>query len=207
MSHEPPDDPALPPARRPAGGPAALPVRSVEHEPASVGDAIVPPVSDWQTAADQGARRRAAIRFVPPPFLPASVRVPAALHEEFVAWARAGLPDEACGILAAPTTAEDGGVPTRFFGMRNAAASPYRYLIDPEEQLRVMLDIDDADEVVWGICHSHVASPPEPSSTDVGLAAYPDALYLICSMAGPQPVVRAWSIRDGAVSEIVLEPA
>ena len=98
------------------------------------------------------------------------------------------------------------GQPTRFLGLRNAAASPYRYLIDPDEQLRVMLQIDDADEVVWGIVHSHVASPPEPSATDVGLAAYPDALYLICSLAGATPVVRAWSIRDGAVSEVVLEP-
>ena len=62
--------------------------------------------------------------------------------------------------------------------MRNAAASPYRYLMDPDEQLRVLLEIDDADEVVWAIVHSHVASPPRPSATDVGLATYPDALYL-----------------------------
>ncbi len=192
-------DPTTPPVPAPT-------VRSVEDEPASVGDPIVPPVAEWQQAADQGAQRRAAVRYAPPPFTPASARVPHDILEAFVAWARDGLPNEACGIIASPTTAEDGGLPTRFLGLRNAAASPYRYLIDPEEQLRVMLDIDDADEVVWGICHSHVASAPEPSSTDVGLAAYPDALYLICSLAGPEPVVRAWSIRDGAVSEIVLEP-
>ena len=56
----------------------------------------------------------------------------------------------------------EGGVPARFVGMRNAAASPYRYLMDPIEQLRVMLEIDDADEVVWAIVHSHVASPARP---------------------------------------------
>ena len=171
-----------------------------------VGDAVVPPVSAWQEAADSGFQRRAAVRHAPPPFLPASARVPRAIGDAFVAWAREGLPNEACGLIAAPATAEHGGLPTRFLGVRNAAASPYRYFIDSEELLRASLDIDDADEVVWGICHSHVASAPEPSSTDVGLAAYPDALYLICSFAGPEPVVRAWSIRDGAVSEIVLEP-
>lgn len=192
-------DSSTPPAKAPT-------VRSIDDEPASTGDAIVPPVADWQQAADQGFARRSAVRHAPPPFLPASTRIPRDIHAAFVAWARDGLPNEACGIIAAPATAEDGGLPTRFLPMRNAAASPYRYLIDPEEQLRVMLDIDDADEVVWGICHSHVASPPEPSSTDVGLAAYPDALYLICSFAGPEPVVRAWSIQNGAVSEIVLEP-
>jgi [CysO sulfur-carrier protein]-S-L-cysteine hydrolase len=192
-------DQTLPPVKAPA-------VRSVDDEPASVGDAVVPSVEDWQLAADHGAERRAEHRFADPPFQPPSARIARSLLDEFVAWTRAGLPNEACGLLAAPLTAEDGGIPTRFLGMHNVAASPYRYLIDPEEQLRVMLDIDDLDEVVWGICHSHVASPPEPSATDVGLAAYPDALYLICSLAGPSPVVRAWSIRDGAVSEIVLEP-
>ncbi len=192
-------DPMHPPSAAPA-------VRSADAEPAVTGDPIVPPVADWQQAADQGLQRRAAVRYAPPPFLPPSARIPHDLQAAFLDWARQGLPHEACGILAAPVTAEEGGVPTRFLPMRNAAASPYRYLIDPEEQLRVMLDIDDADEVVWGICHSHVASAAEPSATDVGLAAYPDALYLICSMAGPDPVLRAWSIQDGAVSEIVLEP-
>jgi proteasome lid subunit RPN8/RPN11 len=134
------------------------------------------------------------------------VAIPRALLAELTNWALAGRPNEACGLLSATETAEDGGTPTRFRGLANAAASPYRYLIDPDEQLRVMLEIDDSDEVVWGIVHSHVSSPAEPSSTDVGLAAYPDALYLICSLATDPPVVRAWSIRDGAVSEVVLEP-
>ena len=58
---------------------------------------------------------------------------------------------------------------------------------------------------MWGIVHSHVASRAEPSATDVGLASYPDALYLICSLAEPTPVVRAWTIVDGQVSEVVLE--
>jgi proteasome lid subunit RPN8/RPN11 len=132
--------------------------------------------------------------------------MPRRLLNEAIRWAQAGLPNEACGLLAAPDIAENGGVPTRFVGLANVAASPYRYLIDPDEQLRVMLDIDDANEVVWGIVHSHVASAPEPSATDIGLAAYPDALYLICSLATEPPLVRAWSIRDGAVTEIVLEP-
>ena len=60
--------------------------------------------------------------------------------------------------------------------------------------------------MVWGIVHSHVASKAEPSATDVGLAAYPDALYLICSLATDPPVVRAWLIDAGRVSEVVLNP-
>jgi proteasome lid subunit RPN8/RPN11 len=202
---EPVEPRSVPDARVGVDPSAAPAVRSDDQEPAATGDVVVPPVADWQSAADQGALLRAGYRIVAPPFEPPMARIPRTLLGELVDWSRAGLPNEACGVLAAAETADEGGVPSRFIGMRNAAASPYRYLIDPEEQLRVMLAIDDADEVVWGICHSHVDSPPAPSMTDVGLAAYPDALYLICSLATPEPVVRAWSIRAGAVSEIVLE--
>lgn len=175
---------------------------------ASRADERLPAVEDWQSAAQQGAERRtrAGVPMGAVPWTPATASMSASLTQELVDWALKGLPNEACGLLAGRATAEDGGTPTRFLALTNAAASPYRYLIDPDEQLRAMLDIDDADEVVWGIVHSHVASPPEPSATDVGLAAYPDALYLICSLASDPPVVRAWVIRDGAVSEVVLHP-
>ena len=132
--------------------------------------------------------------------------LPAALWDELVAWARAGCPNEAWGIVAGTAPHEAGGVPLRFCPMTNAAASPLRYKDDPQEQLRVVLAIDDAGEAIWGIFHSHVRSPAEPSPTDVSLAFYPDALYLICSLAEMDaPVIRAWTIRDGAVAEVPLE--
>ncbi len=136
-----------------------------------------------------------------------AARVPmaASLLDGIIEWSLGGHPNEACGLLAGSAPALEGGTATRFLPLTNAAASPYRYLIDPDEQLRTMLDIDDADEIIWGIVHSHVMSPAVPSDTDVGLAAYPDALYLICSLATPEPLVRAWSIRDGAVAEVIIE--
>jgi proteasome lid subunit RPN8/RPN11 len=127
------------------------------------------------------------------------------LRAQIVEWMRDALPNEGCGVLVAERVAEDGGLPSRFVGLHNAAASPYRYLMDPDEQLRVLLEIDDNDEVVWGIVHSHVASPPYPSPTDIGLAAYPDAIYLLASFASEPPELRAWTIVNGAVNEIVLE--
>jgi proteasome lid subunit RPN8/RPN11 len=171
---------------------------------------VVNPDADaWRQAAETGTERREAAEAGGGPRLPdwtpASAGIPAALLQELIDWARAGAPDEACGLLAAGSTAGEGGVPSRFLPMQNAAASPYRYLMDPDEQLRVMLDIDDRDQVIWGIFHSHVASRPEPSVTDIGLAFYPDALYLICSLASPAPEVRAWAIQDGRVGEVVLE--
>ena len=197
--------------------PGRDPVRSSADEPAAANDRIVPAVDAWQRAADRGAAARD--RAAPgeggigsggerrgAPWTPASARLPGRLHGELIDWLRGGLPNEACGVLVSERVAADGGVPSRFVGMRNAAASPYRYLMDAEEQLRTLLEIDDHDEVVWGIVHSHVSSPPAPSSTDVGLAAYPDALYLIASFATEPPQLRAWTIVSGAVNEVVLEP-
>ena len=133
------------------------------------------------------------------------MRLPPDLRGELVSWSRAGYPNEACGILAGDRSAFEGGAALRFYPLANAAASPFRYLIEPGEQLRVMLAIDDADEAVWGIFHSHVRSPAVPSPTDIGLAFYPEALYLICSLADmDDPVVRAWRIVAGEVAEVPI---
>lgn len=108
------------------------------------------------------------------------------------------------GLLLGPAHAHDDGQPTRYLALANAAGSPYRYEIDAEEQARLMPQLEDGGEVVWAIVHSHVASPAVPSSADIGQALYPDSLHLICSLAEPVPVVRAWSIRDGEVAEVTV---
>jgi proteasome lid subunit RPN8/RPN11 len=127
------------------------------------------------------------------------VRLTAALLQEIVDAARAALPNEAVGLLV--------GVegPERYVAMRNASASPYRYSIDDDEKLRTWVDVESRGEEVVAIVHSHVATPAEPSKTDIELAYFPEALYLICSLANPdQPDIRAWSIVEGTVSEVAL---
>ena len=128
-----------------------------------------------------------------------------------VAHARAEHPNEACGLIAGSAPAADGGIATTWHATRNRAASPLRYEIDSEDLLRISLGIDDADEVIWGIVHSHVRSPARPSPTDVDRAFYPDALYLLVSLAESEAdpatgaeSVRAWRIVEGAVFEVAL---
>jgi proteasome lid subunit RPN8/RPN11 len=179
-------------------------VRAANDEPAAAGDRVVPDVGSWQRAADSGAAARGHATADRAPGAITTAVLPEALSGEVIDWLRGALPNDGCGLLVAERTAMEGGVPTHFVGMRNAAASPYRYLMDPAEQLRVMLEIDDADEVVWAIVHSHVASGARPSETDVGLAAYPEALYLLCSFASEPPELRAWTIVGGAVDEVPL---
>ena len=107
--------------------------------------------------------------------------------------------------------AADGGTALRFEATRNKAASPYRYEIHPEDLLRLTIATDDADQVFWGIVHSHTHTPAVPSPTDVGLAFYPEALYILVSLSDDEadpasgaPSVRAWRILEGEVTEVPL---
>jgi proteasome lid subunit RPN8/RPN11 len=145
---------------------------------------------------------------------PRTVELPAVIRDAIVAHARAGYPNEACGLVIGDAPAADGGQARRFEATRNRAGSPYRYEIDPEDLLRLTVSTDDAGEAFWAIVHSHVASPAVPSPTDVGLAFYPDALYILVSLAAAEadptsgaPSVRAWRIVDAAVHEVALEVA
>jgi len=143
---------------------------------------------------------------------PATASLPAAIRDAIVAHARVEYPNEACGLVAGTAPAAGGGTATAWHATRNRAASPLRYEIHPEDLLRVSLAIDDADEVIWGIVHSHIRSPARPSPTDVGLALYPDALYILVSLAESEAdpatgaeSTRAWRIVDGGVHEVALE--
>lgn len=142
---------------------------------------------------------------------PASVVLPEAVRAGMVAHARAELPNEACGLVIGSAPAADGGVALRWVPTRNRAASPYRYEIDGADLLRLTIESDDADEVFWAIVHSHVQSPARPSPTDIGLAFYPDALYVLVSLhpdqadpATGEPGVRAWRIVGGEVFEVAI---
>ncbi len=142
---------------------------------------------------------------------PTEASLPASIREAIVALARAEYPNEACGLIVGDAPAADDGRALRFEATRNRAASPFRYEIDPEDLLRLTIETDDADEVFWGIVHSHTHTPAVPSPTDVGLAFYPEALYVLVSLAETaadpstgEPGIRAWRILDGEVAEVDL---
>jgi [CysO sulfur-carrier protein]-S-L-cysteine hydrolase len=131
-----------------------------------------------------------------------AVRISRELFDQMVEHARAEAPNECCGMVASRD-----GQAVRVHPAVNAAASPLRYEIDGAEQYRIQMDIDEADLDLGAIYHSHTRSEPVPSQTDINLAFYPDALYVIVGLAGGEPDVRAFSIQDGQVAkgELVLE--
>jgi [CysO sulfur-carrier protein]-S-L-cysteine hydrolase len=129
-----------------------------------------------------------------------AMRIARELYDEIVAHAREEAPNECCGMIASRN-----GDAVKVYRAANAAASPLRYEIDGAEQYRIQMEIEDAALELGAIYHSHTRTEPYPSQTDINLAFYPDALYVIVGLANRDPDVRAFRIRDGKVAEAELE--
>ncbi len=120
------------------------------------------------------------------------------LFKEMVEHGLAGFPNEACGLVAA----NGEGRAVRFFPMRNADASPVTYRLDAREQLKVFGEMDERGLELWAIFHTHTHSEAYPSETDRRQAFYPEARYMIMSLADREnPVLRAFRISDGDFAE------
>ena len=120
---------------------------------------------------------------------------------EMITHAKEDAPNECCGIIAG-----DDGTAHKLYRAINAEASPYRYSVDPKDLLRIYRDLDSNGWDVLVIYHSHTQTAAYPSPTDVRLAAWDDAYYVIVSLENnDDPVVRAFRIKDGEVTEEELE--
>jgi proteasome lid subunit RPN8/RPN11 len=124
------------------------------------------------------------------------------LRDAMVEHARRDHPDEACGVIAGPVGRDEA---VRIVPMTNAERSPTFFRFDPQEQLKVWMEMDDNDEEPVVIYHSHTATEAYPSRTDISYAAEPNAHYVIVSTrdcgndAGGD--IRSYRILDGAVTE------
>jgi len=125
------------------------------------------------------------------------LRLPRAHRDAIVAHARRDHPDEACGVIAGR-----GGEPERFIPMQNAARSPTFYEFDSMALLRLYREMDERDEEPVVIYHSHTATEPYPSRTDISFASEPGAHYVLISTREPDvDELRSYRILDGRVEE------
>jgi [CysO sulfur-carrier protein]-S-L-cysteine hydrolase len=129
------------------------------------------------------------------------VRIPRALVDELIAHAREDVPNECCGLIGGSD-----GTAASLYRSINAEASPLRYSLDARDQFRIMQAMEDAGEELLAIYHSHTASAAYPSQTDINLASYPDAVYLILSLQDLEnPELCGFWIRDGEIEETEVE--
>lgn len=130
-----------------------------------------------------------------------SLDLPAQLLRELVQRARAGLPEECCGILIGSETGFGRARVARAIAVQNTASysRTHAYRLAPlvilEAQRRAR---EDGLEIV-GYYHSHPSGSAAPSALD-RRDAWPDISYVILGMRGGELAdVKSWRLSlDGA---------
>ena len=129
-----------------------------------------------------------------------TLKIPGNLFEQMVQQAKAEAPIEACGILAG----RDGQV-EKLYKMTNTNQSHDHFMMEPEEQFKVVKDIRAASLEMLAIYHSHPETPARPSEEDIRLALTPGAIYVIVSLKDTDPVTKGFLIEDNSVTEVPVE--
>jgi proteasome lid subunit RPN8/RPN11 len=117
--------------------------------------------------------------------------------QEIIAHALEDDPNECCGILGG----KDGRIQA-VYRMTNVEASPFRYTMDPVEQLNVYRELGLKGWETIAVYHSHTHSPAYPSPTDVRLATWPEECYILVTLMDREnPAIRAFHIDGDEVTE------
>lgn len=128
-------------------------------------------------------------------------------YDKIVAYAKANLPEEACGLIAGT---KDGDVKEikKVYLLTNVDHTNEHFSMDPKEQLAAVKDMRANGLVPLGNWHSHPESPSRPSEEDKRLAYDPSVNYLILSLMDPENLVlKAFDIdreKQVTVEEIKL---
>ncbi len=116
---------------------------------------------------------------------------------DLVAHCRREAPNEACGVLGGRLFA-GGQRAVLPVPVKNMLADPRRYRMDPRGQIAAFDRIEDAGLEEVAYYHSHPASAPLPSKTDIAEARIGTVRMLIVSLADPQnPSAGFYLLGDG----------
>lgn len=117
-----------------------------------------------------------------------TIQLPQAIYEEIIAHARAGKPEEICGVLRGR-----GLEAYELIRGRNMAEDRVNNYAVDQQTLLLQFKFEETGDEMMGVYHSHPISVAYPSATDAWNAHYPDSIYLICSLEfDDAPVIRAF---------------
>jgi proteasome lid subunit RPN8/RPN11 len=132
------------------------------------------------------------------------LRIGQDVYDAIVAHARRDHPDEACGVVTGPAGSDRA---VRVKPMLNAARSPTFFEFESQELLALYREVDDRDEDIVVIYHSHTATEAYPSRTDITFGSNsPDSHWVLVSTRDPDVAeFRSFRIADGEVTEEPVE--
>ena len=127
------------------------------------------------------------------------IRVPQHIIDAIFEQAYKELPNETCGLLAGTQTEV-----VKLFPMTNIDHSSEHFSFDPAEQFKVLREARAEGLQIIANFHSHPETPSRPSEEDIRLAYDPNILYFIASLAADIPVLKAFRIQNGKVTEEII---
>ena len=125
-------------------------------------------------------------------------------YDSITAWGKAGLPNEACGLLGGRVIAGERRVEQVFF-LANNDHSPEHFSMEPAEQFAVIRELRQKGWMLLGNFHSHPSTPARPSGEDKRLAFDGRLSYVILSLAEEQPGLKSFRIQQGKSVEEKIE--
>jgi proteasome lid subunit RPN8/RPN11 len=129
------------------------------------------------------------------------ILIQASAVADMIAHARVEAPRECCGLLIGMRDSV-----VRSFRANNLAPAATRYFIDPHDHFRALRLARGEGLQVIGAYHSHPASEPVPSATDIAEAnSGSEFVYVIVSLVKDE--VRAYRINGGTYEPLTLNSA
>ena len=127
------------------------------------------------------------------------IAFPRPLINQILQQAQAAEDQEICGLISARD-----GKPLHSYPVSNIAADPaHQFQMDPQQQIDAMRGMRENGEELFAIYHSHPDAPAQPSAKDLNEAAYPDALYIIVSLAVEGVLeLRGFLLQEGEVQSV-----
>ncbi|MFC4768447.1 Mov34/MPN/PAD-1 family protein [Effusibacillus consociatus] len=107
------------------------------------------------------------------------MQIPKNVWEQLIRHFRCELPREGVGVL----TGTPAGV--HYLKLQNTAQNEAHFRVSPQEWVSLLHALEEGNERLLAIVHSHPSTPAEPSSEDLEGFSYPDAYMLIVSLQHP----------------------
>lgn len=129
-----------------------------------------------------------------------TLQIATAHRKEMLTIAQTAAPLEACGILAG-----DGIQSRQVIEITNVLASPSRYRMSPDELVAAFWQLESDGFSVLAFFHSHPASAPHPSPTDLNEHHYPEIPQVILGQAENDWEMRAYLLQTMHIQEIPIQ--
>jgi proteasome lid subunit RPN8/RPN11 len=108
--------------------------------------------------------------------------------------------EEACGFVLG-----EGNTSQMVIPVENLYHDPFRFRMDPEQELRAFMLAEEKGWEILAIYHSHPHGISEPSHSDVDELTFPGTIYLIWYQVADQWMCRAFLMQSPSdVNEVAI---